>query len=132
MALTLIPRAVASSIASTPAAVVGNFTMMFGARATKPSAWATIAAASRKRVGSVCIESRPARPAEASKAGRRSGAASTLISATIAQASSRSDQVGCTAARAATRSVQRGGSLRQLSTTIVGFAVAPTAPNDTA
>ena len=65
---------------------------MFGARPVKPKAWVTMAGASRKRVGSVWIERRPARPPEASKAGMSSGAARTLISATMAMASSRSDQ----------------------------------------
>jgi hypothetical protein len=62
----------------------------------------------------------------------RSGAARTDISATIAHASSRSDQVGCSPASTRTRVAQCDGSARQLSTTIVGLAVAPTAPNSTA
>ena len=61
-----------------------------------------------------------------------SGAARTLISATIAQATSRSDQVGFSPARTRTRVAHMTGSLRQLSTTIVGLAVAPTAPNSIA
>ena len=61
------------------------------------------ASASRHRVGSVWIERRPARPPEASKAGMSSGAARTLISATIAHARSRSDHAGFSPARTRTR-----------------------------
>jgi hypothetical protein len=61
-----------------------------------------------------------------------SGAARTLISATIPHASSRSDSADCSAASARTRDDQWTGSFFQLSTTIVGFAVAPTAPNEIA
>ena len=81
--MTLMPRYDASSMAWIPAAVAGNLTMMFGARPVNAKAWVTMAGASRKRVGSVWIERRPARPPEASKAGMSSGAARTLISATI-------------------------------------------------
>ena len=106
--------------------------MMFGARPVKAKAWVTMAGASRKRVGSVWIERRPARPPEASKAGMSSGAARTLISATMAMASSRSDSAGSSAASSRTRPAHRSGSFFQLSTTIVGLAVAPTAPKSTA
>ena len=66
------------------------------------------------------------------KAGIRSGAARTLISATIAHASSRSDRSECSLASSRTRDAQRSGSFFQTSTTIVGLAVAPTAPKPTA
>jgi hypothetical protein len=78
------------------------------------------------------MERRPARPPEAANAGISSGAARVLISATTAQASSRSDQVGFSPARTRVRVAQPDGSARQLSTTMVGLAVAPTAPNSTA
>jgi hypothetical protein len=45
--LTLTPRAVASSMARIPAAVAGNFTMMFGARVVKWTPWASIASGVR-------------------------------------------------------------------------------------
>ena len=104
VALTLMPRYVASSMAAIPAR--GGRELDDDVRRQPVEAeglgrpWP---AASRKRVGSVWIERRPARPPEASKAGMRSGAARTLISATIAHASSRSDQVGCSAASSRTR-----------------------------
>jgi hypothetical protein len=44
---TLTPRYVASSIAVIPAEVAGNLTMMFGARATNESPWATIRSGER-------------------------------------------------------------------------------------
>jgi hypothetical protein len=47
VALTLMPRYDASSMPATPACVVGNFTMMFGARPVNPKACVTIAGASR-------------------------------------------------------------------------------------
>ena len=87
VALMLTPRYVASSIASIPARVAGSLTMTFGASPSNTRACATSASASRHSVGSVWIERRPARPPEAAKAGMSSGAARTLISATIAQAS---------------------------------------------
>ena len=62
----------------------------------------------------------------------RSGAARVLISATMPHASSRSDQVGFSPARTRVRVAHCEGSDRQLSTTMVGLAVAPTAPNSTA
>ena len=105
---------------------------MFGASPSKPNAWVTMAGASRNRVGSVWTDSLPARPPEASKAGIRSGAARTLISATIPHASSRSDRSECSLASSRTRDAQRAGSFFQTSTTIVGLAVAPTAPKPTA
>ena len=132
VALMLTPRAVASSMAATPARVAGSFTMTFGARPSNSDACATRASASRHSVGSVWIESRPARPPDAAKAGMSSGAARWLISATIAQATSRSDQVECSPASTRARVAQWEGSARQLSTTIVGLAVAPVAPNSTA
>ena len=64
--------------------------------------------------------------------GSKSGAARTLISATIPHASSRSDQSGCSAASSRTRDAHRPGSFFQTSTTMVGLAVAPTAPKPTA
>ncbi len=106
VALMLMPRYVASSIAATPALVVGNLTMTFGASSEKAKAWVTMAGASRKRVGSVWMLSRPARPPEASKAGMSRGAARTLISATIPHASSRSDHAGCSAPSCRTRVAQ--------------------------
>ena len=57
--LMLTPRRVASSMASTPVLVAGIFTMMFGARFEKYSAWSASALALRARRGSVCIDSRP-------------------------------------------------------------------------
>ena len=45
--LALTPRAVASSMATMPAAVAGNFTWMFGARPARRAACSTIRAASR-------------------------------------------------------------------------------------
>ena len=45
--LTLIPAAVASSIAAIPAAVAGNLTMMFGASPWKWRPWASIRSAER-------------------------------------------------------------------------------------
>ena len=47
VALIAMPRAVASSIASRPAAVVGNLTWMFGARVAKCTACSSIRAGSR-------------------------------------------------------------------------------------
>ena len=84
---------------------------MFGASPSKPNACVTMAGASRNRVGSVWTDSLPARPPEASKAGIRSGAARTLISATIAHASSRSDRSECSPASSRTRDAQRVGIL---------------------
>ena len=57
--LTLTPAAVASSIAPIPAAVAGNFTMMFGARPPNRTPWASIRSGVRKSVGSVWTDRRP-------------------------------------------------------------------------
>ena len=48
VALMLMPRHVASSMAPTPASVTGILTIMLGARASKWTAWATIRSALRK------------------------------------------------------------------------------------
>ncbi len=128
----LTPRYVASSMAAIPARVAGSLTMTFGASPSKAMACSTSASVSRHSVGSVWIERRPARPPEPAKAGMRSGAARVLISATMPHASSRSDQVGFSPARTRVRVAHCEGSDRQLSTTMVGLAVAPTAPNSTA
>src|SRR5436190_3261613 len=130
--LTLIPRALASSIATRPAVVAGNFTMMFGARRSKWRPCSTIRSADRNRVGSVWVERRPWRPPCASKAGSRSGAARVDISSTIAQARSASLATGRSTVSSRTRPRQWAGSFRQTSVTIVGLAVAPTAPNEIA
>ena len=102
--------------------------MMFGASEAKCSPWASIRSNERKSVGSVCIDSRPWRPPDASNAGRSSGAARSDISSTTAQARSTSVASGRSSARARTRSRQWAGSAFQTSVTIVGLAVAPTAP----
>ena len=126
--LMLMPRYVASSIASMPTAVAGILTMMFGAREAKCSAWATRAAASRRRRGSVCIESRPLRPRCSTKIGSRRAAASTDSSSTTCHPISASPAVGCSAAISAIRACQRGRSERIAASAMTGLHVAPTAP----
>ena len=78
--LIATPRAVASSIATMPAAVVGNFTWMFGASRWKRSPWASIASALPYSAGFVWRLRRPLRPACASNTGRRSRPPRTPIS----------------------------------------------------
>src|SRR5204863_8883059 len=74
----------------------------------------------------------PCTPRDASKAGTRSGAARVDISSRISQARSVSLASGCSRASVATRARHRAGSCFQTSVTIVGLAVAPTAPNEIA
>jgi hypothetical protein len=126
--LTFTPRYVASSITRTPTDVAGNLTMMFGARPAKCSPWASIRSNDRNSVGSVCIERRPWRPPVASNAGRSKGAARSDISSTMAHARSISVASGRSAPIACTRSPPVPGSAFQTSATMVGLAVAPTAP----
>jgi hypothetical protein len=111
-----------------PTAVAGNFTMMFGASPANRTPWASIASGVRQNVGFVCMDSRPCRPPNRSKAGSKSGAARSDIASTIAQARSTSVQSGCSPARSRVAPRQRAGSAFQTSWTIVGLAVAPTAP----
>ena len=91
-------------------------------------AWATIRSGVRKRVGSVCIESRPWRPPDASNAGheqRRRAQRHLLDDRPLpARAPSR----GSLRRQLADAPAHRSGSPFQLSATIVGLAVAPTAP----
>ena len=107
VALTLTPRYVASSITRTPTLVAGNLTMMFGARRSKPIPCSSMRSYARKKVGSVCIDSRPCRPRDASNAGSSKGAARSDISSTIAHARSTSVASGRSTARVRTRSRQR-------------------------
>jgi hypothetical protein len=130
--LTLTPRYVASSITSTPTCVAGNFTMMLGASEAKWTPCASIGSGVRKKVGFVCIERRPLRPPNRSNVGRSRTAPTSDISSTIAQARSTSVHAGCSPASAFARARQRAGSFFQTSWTIVGLAVAPTAPNEIA
>ena len=132
VAFTLTPRYVASSITWIPTVVAGNLTMMFGASEAKCTPWASIRSNDRNRVGSVWIDSRPCRPPDASNVGRSSGAARRDISSTIAQARSASVASARSTASARTRPRQCPGSAFQTSATIVGFAVAPTAPKEIA
>ena len=111
-----------------PTEVAGNFTMMFGASESKWTPCASIASGVRQKIGFVCMERRPWRPPDCSLAGSNSGAASRDIASTTAHARSTSVQAGCSAASSRVVARQRAGSAFQTSWTIVGFAVAPTAP----
>ena len=115
-------------MAAMPALVAGILTTMLGASDAKWTACSTSLSAFRKYVGLVCIDSRPLRPPNRSKVGSSSGAARTENASTIIQASSSSVAVGCSAASCRASARLPAGSFFQTSTTIVGFAVAPTAP----
>ncbi len=62
VALMLIPRAVASSMAQMPAYVAGIFTIILGASASKWIACRRMPGPSRNIRGSVWMDSRPFRP----------------------------------------------------------------------
>src|SRR3990170_1033776 len=111
-----------------PIRVAGNFTTMLGARLSKWTPCSSIRSGVRKKVGLVCIERRPLRPPWRAKAASSSFAPRRDISSTIAQPSSTSVHVACSAASSWTRSRQWPGSFFQTSMTMVGLAVAPTAP----
>ena len=132
VALMTTPRAVASSIATSPAAVVGNLTWMFGASVSKWTACSTIRSALEWLAGFVWRDRRPLRPPSAANTGARIAAPPTPISSISAQVSSTSDHVGLPAASSRTRGTQRSFSFFMTSPTITGFEVAPVAPRATA
>ena len=128
VALMLMPRAVASSIAQMPAKVAGIFTIMFGASASKWIACRRMPGPSRNIRGSVWIDNRPFRPPCASKIGRSIAARLADISSMTRHASSPSVAVACSAASALIRPVQYASSFLTTSTAMTGLQVAPTAP----
>ncbi len=132
VALMLMPRNVASSMASMPAAVAGNLTCMFGARPAKRTACSTMRTGSRWFAGLVWSDSRPTCPPPRSKTGRSTAAPRAAISSTIAQVSSTSLQVGFASASSRTRGAQTALSFFITSSTMLGFEVAPVAPRSTA
>ena len=126
--LTLMPAAVASSIAASPAAVAGNLTMTFGASDTNPAACASIRSAEPNSVGSVCIESRPLRPPVASKTGSSKRAPADGHLADDRPGELDLGPIPMLLASSSTRPCHVSGDARQTSVTIVGLAVAPVAP----
>jgi len=111
-----------------PTAVAGNLTMMFGASDEKWTPCSSIRSGVPQKVGLVCIERRPLRPPWRTKVGSSSFAPASDISSTTAQAMSISVQPGFASAIVRARPRQWAGSFFQTSCTIVGLAVAPTAP----
>jgi len=128
VALTLSPRYVASSMAAIPALVAGIFTITFGARVLKRTACSTMALELRKKRGSVCIDSRPSRPACSANAGSSSLAALTDISSTSFQPIWSSVAPGSSSTSAWIRGRQMEISFLRIPRAMTGLHVAPTAP----